>query len=205
VLGLAFADSGTTTVSGIAPGGFAARVGLRKGDTLLAVAGRSVASETDVRHALDRFPADGATPLEIRWSRDRRPMVGSAKPGGNWREYDISDRPSQGAIPPILGIWEERVPADARKALGLATDRLALRISFLFDGPKWAATRGDLRLGDILVAVDGERLPDFAPRQFHTWIRMHRSVGTVARFTVARDGRTVDVSVPMVDPGPLEN
>ncbi|MFM7320363.1 MAG: PDZ domain-containing protein [Armatimonadota bacterium] len=204
VLGIAFSGTGSTRVESVATGSPAARAGLRPGDRLVSVDGAKVSCETDVRHVLDRVPERPAGTLELAWERARAARSARVELPDGWRVYDISDRPSQGAIPPILGIWEERVSDSERRTLGIPAGGIGLRVSFLFPGAKWAGTRGDLRLGDVIVAVDGDRLSDWSPRRFHTWLRMNRQVGETARFTVLRSGREVEVALPLVDPGPLE-
>ena len=95
-------------------------------------------------------------------------MVNHATLPSGWRTYDISARPSQGAIPPIFGFWEEPVPG---------SKTLALKVNFVFPGEKWAPSLGGLKLGDVIVAVDGKTLPQMTPRQFHTWLRLNKDVG----------------------------
>jgi len=204
-LGLVLQGTGSSRVVSVRSGSVAEKAGMLRGDILSSVDGAAVACETDVRHALDRFAQSRAGGLRIVWERGRQRRYARIDLPADWRVHDISDRPSQGAIPPILGIWEERVSDSERKALAIPAGRLALRVSFVFPGAKWAGTRGDLRLGDVIVAVDGDRLADWPPRRFHTWLRMHRNVGETVRFSVVRAGREMEVAVPMVDPGPLED
>lgn len=199
-LGIELQGSASTRIRSVAPGSTAATAGLQTGDQVLMVNGRTVRTDADFRFALDRI------------AREQRRIVVALRRGENvvnktlelntgWRSYDISDRPSQGMVPPILGIWEERLGAAERRSLHVAEGKLALRVTFLFPGAKWEASRGELRVGDIVLGVVGEDLPDFNARQFHTWIRMNRNVGDTLRVEVLRGGKRMRLDIPCTDPG----
>ena len=76
---------------------------------------------------------------------------------------------------------------------------MALRVSFLFAGEKWERTRGDLKLGDVIVGCSGKDLPDMTARQFHAYFRLNFDVGDVATLHVLREGKRLDIRVPCLD------
>lgn len=180
-LGLALADDGVTVAQG---NGL-----VRAQDRLIALNGTPLYSEADLRFALDPLPDTGAT-VALTVERKGKRQTLTLRPRSGWRAYDISARPSQGAIPPILGFWEEALPN--RKTL-------ALKVSFLFPGEKWRASQGDLRLGDVIVGVDGKTLPAMSARQFHSWFRLNKEVGQTADLIVERAGKRLIVTIPCVD------
>jgi len=199
-IGIEMEGPGTNRIKSVAPGSAAARAGLASGDEIAELQGRAIHTLADFRFALDRIRKK-QTLLDVVVRRGNKRLRRRIPLEGNWRSYDISDRPSQGSVPPILGIWEERLPVEQRRKLGLAEDRMALEVTFLFPGARWEATRGDLRLGDILLGVDGVPLPDLNARQFHTWLRLNRDVGDRIRFDVLRRGKRIQVEVIGSDPG----
>lgn len=180
-LGIALADDGVTVAKGSGL--------VRAQDRVLALNGAPLYSEADLRFGLDPLPDTGAT-VALTVERKGRRHALTLRPPAGWRTYDISARPSQGAIPPILGFWEEPVAG---------SKTLALKVSFLFPGEKWRASQGDLRLGDVIVGVDGKTLPAMSARQFHSWFRLNKEVGQSADLTVVRVGKRLVVTIPCLE------
>jgi uncharacterized iron-regulated protein len=75
VLGVAL-RSGDATVKQVSPGGAAAEAGLREGDLLLEVDGRTVADFVDLRLALEGLPPGRA--VALRWRRGEEEMGATA-------------------------------------------------------------------------------------------------------------------------------
>jgi len=199
-LGIELRGAASTQIRSVVNGSVAQVAGLKTGDQVLKVNGRTVRTDADFRFALDRVPREQRD-VVVALRRGDQSLERSLdlKPG--WRSYDISDRPSQGMVPPILGIWEERLTAEERRRINVPDGRLALRVTFLFPGAKWESSRGDLRVGDILIGVVGDNLPDLNARQFHTWIRMNRSVGDTLQVEVLRGGKRMRLDIRCTDPG----
>jgi hypothetical protein len=185
-------------VAAVAAGSPAASAGVRAGDTVVHAGDRRVYSAADLQFALESVAEPGRVALTVERDGRPRPPLSLRLPPG-WRRTDISWRPSQGAIPPIIGIWEEKLGPEERRKLGIAPERMALRVSFLFPGEKWVRTRGDLRLGDIITGAGGKALPDMTPRQFHTHFRLSFEVGDTAVLDVLREGRPMKVTVPCLE------
>ncbi len=163
-------------VKSVRPDSPAQRVGVKPGDVVVAANDTPVLTSADLQFILNGVPEPGTVTLQVtRNQRPLKPMMLRLTRG--WRETDISWRPSQGAIPPILGIWEQPLTGDEKKQRGIAPDRMALRVSFVFPGEKWKATYGDLRLNDVIVGVGGRELGHMSPRQFHTYFRLNFNVG----------------------------
>lgn len=187
-------------VGSIVPGSAAEEAGVRAGDQVVQAGSTPVYSVADLQWALNPVPEPGYIQLHLR--RDGqllKPLTLQLLPG--WRKTDISWRPSQGTVPPILGIWEEPLNAERKGKLGIPSDRMALRVSFLFPGEKWVKSRGDLKLGDIIIAVGGKELPAMTPRQFHTHIRLNYEVGDTIPLTILRDGKRTNLQIPAIDTG----
>ena len=179
VLGLTLDDG--NRIASVRPGSPADKSGLKVGERLTLVEKTPIYTATDVAAALDPLPE---SPTRVLLNGKPTAL------GPGWRRYDISWRASQGAIPPIFGFWEEQVPG---------SKTLALKVNFVFPGPKWAPSLGGLKLGDVIVAVDGKTLPQMTPRQFHTWLRLNKEVGQKVRLTVLRDGKRLTLTLPCLD------
>lgn len=188
------------TIREILPNSPAAKIGLQPGDRIERAGGTSVYTAGDLQWALDPIPTPGTIPLDVVSPGKPIRTLQLSLPTG-WRKADISWRPSQGAVPPILGIWEEPLDASAKRTLGIPEDRMALRVSFLFAGAKWEPTRGDLKKDDIIIAVGGVALPSMTPRQFHSYVRMNYEVGGEIPLTILRDGKRMELRLRAVDVG----
>jgi hypothetical protein len=174
--------------------------GLRAGDIIETANGQRVYTTADLQRVLDPLPDSGAV---VRLGLRGGKKV-TLRPKAGWRVSDISWRPSQGLVPPIIGIWEQPLSEEEKAQRGIAPKMLALKVTFLFPGAKWKRVQGDLRLNDVIVRVDGKTLPHMTPRQFHTWFRMNKKVGETATLTVLRGERKVDIAIPCLDLGDLE-
>ena len=188
VLGFTLDPTSGNRVTRVVARSIAARAGLSLGDLVISTNGMPTYTEADIRFSLDRL-TDMGSAVVLLVERGKKTHTLNLTPPSGWRVYDISWRPSQGAIPPILGFWEEPLPGS----------RLALRVSILFPGEKWKASQGELQLGDVIVAVDGKTLPAMSAQQFHSWFRLNKTVGESALFTVLREGKRKEIRVPCLD------
>ncbi len=179
VLGLTLGEDNQITA--IAPGSPAAKSGLKVGERLTQLDKQPLITAADLSFALDALP-ERARSVSLNGKR--------LTLASGWRAYDISRRPSQGIVPPLFGFWEEPIPS---------SKTLALKVSLLFSGERWRASQGDLRLGDVIVVVDGKTLPQMSASQFHTWLRMNKDVGQKVALTVVRDGKRLVLTLPCLD------
>lgn|GEM_PF-1171189 len=200
-VGLTLRADREDVVAAVQPGSPAAKAGVQPGDSLVSAGSAPVLSAADLQHALDPVPDPGRIALRLRRDGQEREAALSL-PAGWRRSEDISWRSSQGAVPPILAIWEKELTPDEKRAIGIAPERLALRVVSLFEGEKWSEARGDFRLEDVILGAEGKPpLPAMSPRQFHAWYRLNYDVGQTATFTVLRDGKRTAVRVRCVDVG----
>jgi S1-C subfamily serine protease len=162
--------------------------------------GQAVHTDADLRFALNEVPDPGSVTLQVTRAGKPLPPARLELPKG-WRRYDVSWRPSQGSVPPIIGIWEEPLKPEQKRARGIEADRLALRVSFLFPGEKWVPTRGELKLNDVITGVNGRALPHMTPRQFHSYFRFNFNVGDTATLNVLRGDQNLEIKVPCMDVG----
>jgi membrane-associated protease RseP (regulator of RpoE activity) len=199
-LGITLSVDRNNVVEAVTPGSPAAKAGVAAGDVITGAGGQAVHTDADLRFALNDLPDPGAVTLQVTRAGTALPPARLELPKG-WRRYDVSWRPSQGSVPPIIGIWEEPLSPEQKKARGIEADRLALRVSFLFPGEKWVPTRGELKLNDVITGVNGQSLPHLTPRQFHSYFRFNFNVGDTATLNVLRGDQKLEIKVPCMDVG----
>ncbi len=113
-----------TVVPRVAPGSPAAKAGLRRGDTIVAISGQKVDRHDQVRQALGAYDAGDTINLEVL--RDQKPMSLEIKL--------VDELPPYKALE--LGIWAESVEA------GLSVTGIV---------PKSGAEAASLKMGDVIV------------------------------------------------------
>src|SRR5687768_8573567 len=184
-------------IKAVEPGSAAHLAGLRPGDLITRTDSTPVLTSADLQYALDKV-SDGGS-ITLYFERERRPMPPAklALTRG-WRRTDISWRPSQEAVGPSVGIWCELVNPERRRQLGIPSDKLGLRVSFLFPGAEWAKTRGTLRMDDVLIGINGKELPAMNTRQFHSYFRLNFNVGDSVTLNVLRGSERLEIPVPCV-------
>jgi serine protease Do len=197
-LGITLDVDENNIAASVQPGSPAEQSGIRAGDVVVQADATPVVTPADLQFALNTVPDPGTVTLRVKRQGKPMPPVHLQLPRG-WRRTDISWRPSQESIPPMIGIWAEDPNEKQRQQRGIAADRLALRVSFFFPGPQWAKTRGNLWMNDIIVGINGETLPRMTARQFHSHFRLTFNVGDRATLNVLRSDERLEIQVPCLE------
>jgi serine protease Do len=183
-------------VEAVQPGSPAGRAGLRKGDVLLSLNGRSVASIADVQYALHDSPAKGS--IRVTWRRDGREASGVLPLTEGWRITDVSWRPSLRSLGPPPCVRGEDLTLEEKRSLGLAEKSLAFRQGNYVSE---AARQAGIRQNDIILGVENKNL-EMSARQFSAYLRLTYQVGDQVTFNLLRDGRRLDVRLKLPSPAP---
>jgi hypothetical protein len=199
-IGLELDVDANNVVKRVIPGSPAETGGVRAGDVVSRAESTPVITPADLQFALDSVGDPGSVTLRLRRAGREIPAVTLQLPKG-WRRADISWRPSAGGIPPTVGFWAKPLTDAEKRQRGIPPERLGLLVNFMFPGPQWARTRGELRSGDVLVGINGEMLPSMNTRQFHSYFRLRFNVGDTVTLNVLRGGQPVEVRVPCLDVG----
>ena len=200
-LGITLEVDRNNVVKSVQPGSPAARAGIRAGDRIVRAGRTPIFTTADLQFALDPVADPGSVTLTVqRDGRTLPPMTLSLSAG--WRRYDVSWRASVASLPPILGIWGRTLTDAERRQRGIAADRLAILVTFLFPEPVWEPARRGIRTGDVIVAIDGEEWPNLNLRQFHSTFRLKYNVGDRVRVTLLRGNQRIDTTVDCIDPDP---
>ena len=190
-LGLTMEIDQGNKVRDVRTGSPAATAGLQRGDVLRTVHDDAVASVADMQYALHRAPALGT--IAVRWRRGGQEHEAKLKLAAGWRESDISWRWSLKSMKPEPQVHGEDL-SDAEKAkLDLSPRRLAFRQgSFV---PR-AAQQAGIRIGDVIVGVDGKQL-DMNARQFETFMRLNYKVGDEVHYDILRGSQRLKIAVKL--------
>ena len=176
----------------------AQKSGVKPGDILVKANEAPVLTSADLQAVLQDIPDPGEVSLVVERQGKQLPPMRLELPSG-WRKSDISWRPSQDGIPPVLGLWGETLTPRQKEQQGIASNKMALRITFFFPGQRWAEARRDLKMGDIILDVNHKELPAMNMRQLITYFRFNFQVGETATLTVLRGGQKMEITVPCID------
>ena len=190
-LGLTLEVDQGDKVRDVRAGSPAAAAGMRPGDVLRSLQGHAIASVADVQYALHRAPAAG--PIAVRWARGGQEHDGKLQVAAGWRESDVSWRWSLKSMKPEPQVHGEDLSDDEKAKLGMGSRSLAFRQgSFV---PR-AAQQAGIRIGDVIVGVDGKQL-EMKARQFETFMRLNYRVGDEVHYDVLRGSQRLKIAVKL--------
>jgi len=192
-------------VKAVTPESPADQAGVRTGDVLVnaiapgQVGALNLYTAADLQFALNEVADPGFVLLHVLRAKER--ITVSLKLPSGWRKHDVSWRSSQATFAPTVGVWGMALSAEEKRARGIAADRMAVKVTFFFNGPEWVASRGALQLNDVIVGINGETLPSMTIRQFHSHFRLNFNVGDTVTLNVLRGDRKLDLPVPCTKAG----
>lgn len=197
-LGFTLDPGAAATVARVTADSPAETAGLRGGDRLITVDGLAVISLADVKWALDQAGAKRA--VEIELERDGRPLVLALALAENWRaKSDISTRATTWDLRRMAtgGLVLEALGREARQELKLSDDSLALRVKYVGQyGEHAAGKNAGFKEGDVFVEFDGVSRP-WRETDLIAHAVTQRRRGETAPVTVLRDGRRLELKLPM--------
>jgi predicted metalloprotease with PDZ domain len=175
----------------VAPGSLAARAGLKPGDLLQTLDGRSVHSFADAQYALHKAPLTGT--LAVAWQRDGKDMTADLPLAAGWRRTNITWRPSLLDLLPSPTIYGSDLTTQEKKALGLDQKRLAFRQ----EEPVHSAAKAmGVKKDDVIIGIDGKAL-EMSMEQFLGHIRQNYLIGDAAVLNIMREGKRLDLKVTL--------
>jgi serine protease Do len=177
-------------VTGLRPGqpAAAARPQLQPGDVLTAVDGTPVRTLADLGGALGKGTGPDVV-LEIRRGEERLLAVVRVpeKRNGRWG----------GELPKAwLGVRTQVLTPELAAAVG-AAGTPGFRVTEVY--PWTEAAKAGLAVGDLLLGIDGEPFDATRPQDGEDLRRAveERAIGEAARLALRRDGRDLEVAVPL--------
>ncbi|MBL4847422.1 MAG: PDZ domain-containing protein [Planctomycetes bacterium] len=182
-------DGGEPIIDGVLAGSPAQRDGLRKGDEVLAVNGKTVTDSAGMIAEVGQFGPKDTVAFRVRRSGQVRTV-----------RVRLTRRPGEGAtkvtpkLTPAPRVEAPRPATGKRSYIGLALDDSAGKGPLKVDDVKaqGPADRYGIRKGDVLIKVDGKAL-----KTVEDFVRAFRakSPGQKMVFRIQRDGWQHDVPV----------
>jgi len=203
-IGLTLDAAEQERVTAVSPGSPAARAGLRSGDRLLRLGRQRILSQADVSAALEDAPAAPGA-LEAQVQRGDARVAATIRLAAGWKvgaPLDVAWRPSLWPLTPRPGFGGSALGVAALRARGLEPQAFALEVGYLttygqdprpfpparsMDGSApygRAAEAAGLRVGDVVLAVDGARF--VSGEHLHVWWRLTRRPGDTVTLDVLR-------------------
>lgn len=170
--------------------GAVAAAGMKPGDRIAAWNGVPVWTFGDVQYRYDKVDRR-ARSLGITVDRSGQPVDLTVELPPRWWWTDLRFR--QSSVDPRLDFEDRPLTGDEKQKLGLKPDGFASQVKYVSDMAKIRNTH-DLRVGDVIVAVDGVELDEFA----HTaelYLKLHTKAGESAKLEVIRDGKRITMPI----------
>jgi S1-C subfamily serine protease len=185
-------------VVSIARGSAADRAGLRGGDSIVSLAGQPILSIADIQWVLHHAGDSGSIDAEIR--RDAKLIALSLQLEAGWRRSgDLSFRTSTWDLRRMGsgGLVLEEMSEEDRRKHNLPPSGLALRVKYVGEYDEHAAAkRAGFRKDDIIIEVDG-RKHRMTETSFLAYAVQSKSIGQKVEIGLLRDGKRLDLSMPM--------
>lgn len=189
-------------VERVTAGSPAAQAGLAVGDEITHLSGQPIVSIADVQWVLHNLPNDDVK-LEATLSRGGRHEVATLNLAKGWKKTDFMWRGSRWSLKPQPGFWAPALNEKQLKDLGAAVPAGAkpLRIQWInanrAEGK--AAKQAGLKEGDVIIGLNGQPFAFPTPEAFQMHVRLNCKVGDIIKLKVLRNGKELDVSLPLIE------
>jgi serine protease Do len=170
--------------------GAVAAAGMKPGDRIAAWNGVPVWTFGDVQYRYDKVDRH-ATSLKVTVDRSGQSLDLMVELPPRWWWTDLRFR--QSSVDPRLDFEDRPLTADEKQKLGLKPDTFASQVKYVSEMAKVRGSH-DLRVGDVIVAVDGVDSDAFA----HTaelYLKLHTKAGESAKLEVIRDGKRIAMPI----------
>ena len=204
-VGLALDPDRQDLVRAVTPGSPAALAGVEAGDRVLELDGQRVLSWSDLSFALERARG-GARTLPLRLERAGAAVEARLELAAGWERGDaltLAWRPSKWQLTPNPGFGGQPLAPEEKRALGLAPDAFALRVTYLITWNQEArfgkaAIAAGIAKGDVVLGVNGER--GFSSHDhFQAWWRLSLRPGDTARVELLRGGERREAVLSVIE------
>lgn len=198
-LGLILDPDQRSTVSRVEAGSLAEQSGFKAGDKIVTLEKQPLLSIADVQWILqETSPEGGALTAEVSRNGSTLPVKLTLPKG--WRQQgDISWRVSTWGLRRMAtgGLLLESLPPEEAQKVGLKDATMGLRVKHVGAfGAHAAAKNAGFQVGDIIVSFDGKT--NFAREaDLMTYAMMQHKPGEKIAVTILRNGKNVELSLPM--------
>jgi serine protease Do len=170
--------------------GAAAAAGMKAGDRIAAWNGVSVLTFGDVQYRYDQVDRH-AKNVKVTVARGGQPVDLTVELMPRWWWTDLRFR--QSSVDPRLDFEDRPLAADEKQKLGLKPDSFASQVKYVSEMAKIRKTN-DLRVGDVIVAVDGVERDEFA-NTAELYLKLHTKAGDSAKLEIVRDGKRMEMPI----------
>jgi hypothetical protein len=180
-------------VKSVREGTPAAKAELAAGDELLSLNRQPLVSLADIQWVLHNSPNDSSLDISLR--RDGQVLHKKLELKGDWKQSDIAWRASSW-YGLRQGLQVEQLNASDRTQRGLSAESMALLVKGLFGRAAEKLKGAGLRVGDVIVAVDGRSTP-VTVSEFLADLRLQHGPQDSVKLTILRDAERREVIVAM--------
>jgi hypothetical protein len=170
--------------------GAVAAAGMKPGDRIAAWNGVPVWTFGDVQYRYDKVDRR-ARSLGITVDRSGQSVDLTVALPPRWWWTDLRFR--QSSVDPRLDFEDRPLTADEKEKLGLKPDGFASQVKYVAEMAKIRNTH-DLRVGDVIIAVDGVERDEFA-NTAELYLKLHTKAGESAKLEVIRDGKRITMPI----------
>ncbi len=184
-IGLTLDTDDGLKVKSVRAGSAAAKAGIENGDELLSLCDQPLISTADVQWVLHH--AQEGTHLAAKIRRKGETLERAIDLAGDWKKSDIAWRASS---------WYGLRQGVKFESTGGQSDGVGLKVSGLFGrgGPK--VKEAGLRMGDVIVAVDG-KTDRMSESDFLAYLRLTHGPSDSIQLTVRRGNDRQDLKIPL--------
>ena len=163
-----------------------AAAGMKPGDRITSWNGTPVITFGDVQYRYDQVDRH-ARSIHITVDRGGQSIDVAVDLPPLWWWTDLRFR--QSSVDPRLDFEDRPLTAAEKQQLGLKPDSFASRVKYVSDMAKIRESH-DLRIGDVIVAVDGVDTDPFA-NTAELYLKLHIKAGGSVKLEVLRDGKRI--------------
>lgn len=179
-------------IKSVAPDSPAAKAGLAAGDELVTLNGQPLISVADIQWVLNGLPDESKLTAQVL--RSGKTVEQTLSLNGEWRHSDLTWRRSVRAL--HYGLFFEALTADAKTKRGIPAGDLALNVKFLVAQRAEPVIKAGLKVGDVILAVDGKT--SMIPGT-EIFVNLHLTHGPGESFkvTILRGSERKELTLPM--------
>jgi S1-C subfamily serine protease len=152
---------------------------------------------------LHNTPDEDGARVDVTAVRGGRSDTRTLTLAKGWRKTDFLWRGSRWSLKPQPGFWAPAMTDVELTKLGSAVPEEArpLRVQWINAGRAEgrAARDAGLRQGDVIVGYEGKPFTFATPEDFQMHVRLNRHAGETMKLTVLRDGKRLDIAVPLIE------
>jgi serine protease Do len=199
LLGLKFDVKERATLKAVEAGSAAERAGFMAGDKVLTLQGQPLVSIADVQWVLHNAAAGAKLQAEVKRGEDTKALTLELAEG--WRKAgDTTWRPAMWPLRMWVAGFRSQPPTpQQRKDVGLPDDAAALRLDFMppdsLKERNQAPAKAGMKLGDVLVEVDGQKEPLKNEGWFLAYLVQKKKPGDKVKLTALRGGQRMEFEV----------